>query len=85
MLLQEIVQARVGVFTHIDPKTPEAFATQKNVGFDWKSTKIYIKNGKEVKLKRSDGELPDNNGVCLFSEHVFVFCFDPFSCKHTIR
>lgn len=82
MLLQEIVQVWVGVCMHIDPKIPEVSAAQRNVGFDWKSGKVYVNNGKEMELKRSDGELHDNNGVCLFSEHVLVFCFDLFSCKH---
>lgn len=81
MLLEEIVQVRVDVCLHTDRKTPEVFCCPQECGV----CRIYIGNGKEVKLKRNDGELPDNNGVCLFSEHALVFCFDPFPCKHTIR
>lgn len=81
MLQQEIVQVRVNVCVHIDIKS-QVFTDQRNVAFEGKSGKTYANDGKEVKLKRSVGELPVNNRFASFQN---MHCFDPFSCKHTMK
>lgn len=65
MLLQEIVQVRVSVCEHRDVKSL-VFADQRNVVFNGRNGKTYISKRKEVKLKRSVGELRVNNRFASF-------------------
>lgn len=65
-------------------QTPQLIKSLLPRGMQFLSEKVmfFISNGKGVKSKRSDGELPDSYGMCLFPELALVFRFDPFSCKN---